>query len=252
MARLPVCLQMYTLRDESAEDYVGTLRKVADIGYDGVELLAPPEDMTAVDVRALLDDLGLKTPGGHEPYERLDTDLNAAIEYNLALGVPHITIPALGPHLRDSADAWTRTAQRMTEIGEQIARHGMALCYHNHSFEFEQFDGRYGIDILFEESDARYVHSELDTYWVRHGGESPVDYLQKLANRVPLVHLKDMASDGSFAEVGEGLMDWDPIFSAAEASGAQWYIVEQDTCKRPPIESVRISLENLRSMGKLG
>ena len=252
MARLPVCLQMYTLRDESAQDYVGTLRKVADIGYDGVELLAAPEGMTAADIRSLLDDLGLKTPGGHEPYERLDTDLSAAIDFNLELGAPYITIPALGPHLRDSAGAWTRTAHRMTEIGKEIAKHGMALCYHNHSFEFEQFDGRYGIDILFEESDPRYVNSELDTYWVRHGGEDPVEYLQKLANRVPLVHLKDMDADGSYAEVGEGLIDWDPIFSAAEASGAQWYIVEQDTCKRPPIESVRMSLENLRSMGKLG
>ena len=252
MPRPPVCLQMYTLRDEAAKDFVGTLRKVADIGYEGVQLSGPTEGISAREIRALLDDLGLQAPSGGSPLEALEADLDGAIEYALELRVPYIRIPFLRQDVRDSADAWKRTAQRMTEMGEEIAKHGMTLCYHNHSFEFERFDGKYGIDILYEESDPRYVHAEIDTYWVRHGGEDPAEYLRRLANRVPLVHLKDMEEDGSFGEVGEGVMEWEPIFAAAEASGAKWYIVEQDTCKRPPLESVRISLENLRKMGKLG
>ncbi len=252
MPRLPVALQMYTLRDEMAADFVGTLRNVADIGYDGAELLPPPEGMTARELRSLLDELGLRTPGIHAGLEAMEADLSKAIDFSLELGAPCMIIPGIRQDMRDSADAWRATAQRLTQVGEEIAQHGMTLCYHNHSFEFERLDGESGFDILWQESDPRYVQSELDVYWVRHGGESPVAYLEKLANRVPLVHLKDMATDGSFAEVGEGLIDWEPIFSTAEKSGAQWYVVEQDTCQGPPIESVRISLENLRQMGKLG
>jgi sugar phosphate isomerase/epimerase len=96
------------------------------------------------------------------------------------------------------------------------------------------------------------VKAEIDTYWVQRGGADPAAYIRQYAGRCPLIHLKDMAADekGSFAEVGEGTMDWPAIFTASEAGGARWYIVEQDVCQRPPLDSVAISLRNLRTMGK--
>lgn len=95
------------------------------------------------------------------------------------------------------------------------------------------------------------LRDELDTYWVKHGGEEPVDYIRKYKGRVPLLHLKDMADDAdrSFAEIGEGILDIPAICAAAEDAGTQWLIVEQDVCKKSPIESVKLSLENLKKMG---
>jgi sugar phosphate isomerase/epimerase len=101
--------------------------------------------------------------------------------------------------------------------------------------------------------DPQLVHAEIDTYWVQHGGEVPAEYLQRYAERCPLVHLKDMLDDAdrTFAEVGEGILDWESIFAAAESGSAQWGIVEQDRCQRPPMESARLSFENLQKMGRV-
>jgi sugar phosphate isomerase/epimerase len=139
----------------------------------------------------------------------------------------------------------------MTSIATAMKSDGLQLCYHNHSFEFQKFDGKYGLDIFYENSDPNLVLAEIDTYWVQHGGEDPAQFLRKYPNRCPLIHLKDMLADAqkSFAEVGAGILNWPEIFKACEAVGAQWYIVEQDRCQRPPLESVRMSFENLKRMG---
>ena len=119
-----------------------------------------------------------------------------------------------------------------------------------------RFGERTGLDIIYEESDPKGLMAEPDTYWIQHGGGSPSAWCRKLAGRLPLVHLKDMAMvpiDGRpqqvFAEVGEGNLDWPAILEACRAGGCQWYIVEQDTCRRPPIESLKISFDNLCAMG---
>ncbi|MBM3215992.1 sugar phosphate isomerase/epimerase [Candidatus Poribacteria bacterium] len=251
MSRPLVGLQLYTVRNEAAKDFVGVVKQVAAMGYEGVETAVPP-GMTAEGLRKLLDDLGLKTPGGHYNLEALEKDLNAAIELSQTLGTKFITVPYLAEERRRDADGWKRVAGIMSGIGEKLAAHGIVFCYHNHSFEFQQFDGKYGLDILYENSDPRYLKAQLDTYWVRHGGADPAAYIRKMKGRAPLIHLKDWdKADGSFAEVGEGTLDWKGIFAAAEDGGAEWYLVEQDTCKRPPIESARLSCDNLRKMGKL-
>ena len=139
----------------------------------------------------------------------------------------------------------------MSDVGGKLAERGLVLGYHNHSFEFQQFDGEYGLDIFYRAAHAEHVQAEIDVYWVQHGGVDPAEYIRSMPGRTPLIHLKDMAEDGAFAEVGEGVLAWDSIFDASEANGAAWYIVEQDVCQRPPLESVKISLDNLREMGKL-
>src|SRR5437870_2072926 len=126
----------------------------------------------------------------------------------------------------------------------------MQLCYHNHAFELDRFNGRTGLDILFGAADPDLVHAEIDMYWIQYGGGDPVEMVRRFAGRAPLIHLKDMAADGTrtFAEVGEGIMDWPAILAASQSAGAQWYIVEQDTCRRSPFESIEISLRNLRRL----
>ena len=116
----------------------------------------------------------------------------------------------------------------------------------------ERFDGRTGLEILYDESDPDLLKSELDTYWIQHGGGDPAAWIRNLKGRIPTIHVKDMEMQGStqlFAEVGEGNLNWSAILEASRDSGVEWYIVEQDTCQRDPFESLGISLKNLKAMG---
>ncbi len=252
MNTIPVALQMYTVRNEASEDLAGTLAQVSKIGYTAVEL-AGTYNKPASDLASMLNGLGLAVAGCHVNLNELETNLAASLDYNEAIGNKYIVCPWIGEERRRTADDYRALAATFERIGDACNARGLTFCYHNHAFEFDLFEGKPGLDILFESADAGKVHSELDVYWVAKGGKDPVEYLRKLAGRVPLVHLKDMAQDeaGSFAEVGEGVLDFQAMFSAAEEAGAEWYIVEQDTCARPPFESIEISLRNLRAWGKV-
>lgn len=250
MARIPIALQMFTLRDHLAQDFVGTHREVGKMGYTGVEI-AFTGNFSGADLKKLLADCGLQPCGIHVPLEQLEKDLIRVIKYNLELGNKFIVCPWLPEERRRSATDWYRMARVLNSIGAALKTDGLQLCYHNHSFEFQKFDGKYGLDILYENSEPENVQAEIDTYWIQHGGENPAEYIRKYSNRCPLIHLKDMLGDPNktFTEVGNGILDWPAIFKACETSSVQWYIVEQDFCQRSPLESVRISLENLKKMG---
>lgn len=250
MAKIPVALQMYTVRDAAQKDFVGTLRKVAEIGYKGVEF-AGTGGLSAPELRNVLSDLGLEAAGSHVGLDQLENDLSAAIEYNLAIDNRFVVCPYLPEERRQTIDDYRRLAEILNRVGQDCQADGLQLCYHNHAFEFTRFGGETALDFLLTNTFSDLVQSELDTYWVKYGGEDPAEYIRRYADRVPLVHLKDMAADEqrSFAEVGEGTMDFDAIFAASETAGVEWYIVEQDTCKRPPLESVAISLRNLKARG---
>ena len=249
---IPISLQLYTVRGDCEKDYAGTLRRVAEIGYAGVELAGCP--LGAAELKSLTDDLGMRISGCHAGVDILDGDPKEAVDFNLSVGSSYMILPYLPDERRTSVDSYRRVAQRLNEIGAVCNQNGLVFCYHNHSFEFESFDGTTGYDILVKESDPALVQFEIDTYWVRHGGHDPADFIQALAARCPLLHIKDMAegSGQEFAEIGAGILDWPGIFHVAESNGkVAWYIVEQDTCSGPPLESVKISLENLRRMGKV-
>ncbi len=247
MAATPVAVQLYTLRDETAKDFVGTLNSVAGLGYAGVEF-AGYGGLSARELRGLLGDFGLSVAGAHVGLPDLETKLQQTLEFHLELGNRYLVVPWLPEGRRRTADDWRRLAEILTEIGGRCREAGTHLAYHNHAFEFDRFEGRTGLDILMEGAPANVLLAELDVYWAQYAGEEPAACLRKLGGRCPLVHLKDMAADRSFAEVGTGTLDFPAIF-AATAQTAEWYIVEQDQCRRPPLESVRISLENLRAMG---
>jgi sugar phosphate isomerase/epimerase len=246
MGKFGIALQTYTVREEMARDFKGTLQKIAEMGYPAVQL-SSTGGMSVQEAKQFLDSLGLKVFGGHFGIDQLEKDLDSVLELARGLGMEYIVVPWMPEELRKDAAGWKSVAQRMNAIGEKVVAAGFTFCYHNHSFEFQRFDGKYGLDIFYENTDPKLVQAELDTYWIQHGGEDPANYIRKYAGRVPLLHLKDMAEDGSFAEVGYGILDWDAIFKAAEESGVKWMAVEQDVCKRPPLESAKLSLEFLRS-----
>ncbi len=247
---IPVALQMYSVREEAARDFAGTLKSVASIGYRALELSGYGE-MTASELRKVLDGLGLSALSNHVGLAILRSSLDRTIEDCLSLGCRYLVCPWLPPEERGDASAYRRLASELTSMGRRCQDRGLRFAYHNHDFEFERLDGQYALDVLFEAADNRIVKSELDVYWAAHAGVDPAACLRRLGSRCAIVHLKDMARDESrtFAEVGEGRLDFPSIFAAAQAAGVELYVVEQDRCQRPALESIAISLKNLHSWG---
>jgi sugar phosphate isomerase/epimerase len=156
------------------------------------------------------------------------------------------------PFREEDEDGFRRFAEEATRVGERLHDAGLTFSYHNHSFEFVRFGERTGLDIIYEESDPRYLQAEIDTYWVQHGGGDPAAWIRRMKDRMPVVHLKDMVivdGEQAMAEIGEGNLNWPAVLQACQEAGVEWYAVEQDICRRDPFESLRISYRNLRAMG---
>ncbi|MCL4540976.1 MAG: sugar phosphate isomerase/epimerase [Chloroflexi bacterium] len=250
MSKLPVALQLYTLREQLAADFTGVIKRVGQMGYMGVEL-AGYGGLSAEALKELLDEAGLRIAGDHVGLDRLENQLDGVIAFSKAIGNDTVVLPAVPAQRRGDLAGWRSLADELTHIGERFVDQGLTFCYHNHAWEFAPLDGTDGFHVLFGESDPRYVKIELDTFWAKKGGFDPVALMREFSGRVPLLHLKDMTADeeATFAEVGEGTMDFQAIFQAATVAGARWYIVEQDRCRRSPLESVAISLRHLREWG---
>jgi sugar phosphate isomerase/epimerase len=246
-----VGLQLYAVRDEMARDFSSTLRRVAEMGYKGVEF-AGYGKVSSKEMAALLADLGLRAFGSHVGLLLLEQNLNYEIDYCLDIGCPYIAIPTLTPQWRsrDGSD-YRRLAAYLNTIGQRCHQQGISLVYHNHDFDFVQDgqnEGQYLLDILLAETDPTYLQLELDSGWAAYSGVDTLSYLQKYAGRVPLIHLKDMTSQRTFAEIGDGTLDIAAYYKAALASGTRYYLVDNDTPRHPSLESVHRSLENLEKI----
>ena len=240
-------LQLYTVRDALSADLEGTLRRVADIGYREVELAGLP-GVTVRAMRASLQRYGLDAPSMHASYERLRGDLVSVLEEARVLGANYLVCPSVDAGERRTADDWKRVCQTLNGIGRLARSHGLVLAYHNHDFEFVPFsDGATPFHLLTAETDPSDVKLELDVYWVAKAGLDPVQHLRDGQDRIELVHLKDLASDGSTAEVGGGVLDFDRIIRAALLAGAKHLFVEQDT-SADPLASIGASLRFLERL----
>lgn len=249
MGKPRIALQLYTVRDQLEQDFEGTLKKVRDIGYTHVEW-AGFHSRSAADAKKAMDKAGLQATSAHCPLERLESDLDAAIEEAKVLEIKYLVVPYLADERRATEADWLACARAMDKAGEGCRSKGIQLCYHNHSFEFVTLGQRNALDLIYDETGKDNLHAELDTYWVKHGGSEPLDYINRLQGRCPIIHLKDMADDEarSFAAVGTGILDFPAIFAAGEQAGAVWAIVEQDVCPGDPFDAIATSLENLRKM----
>lgn len=242
---VPVSVQLYSLREDTEKDFIGTLTKVSALGYKGVEF-AGYGNLKAPELKAALDRLGLKASGSHVSVDLLDNRLDEVIDFNLGIGNEYVVCPW---KKYESRQDYVDFAKKMNEWGEKCRAKGLQLCYHNHDHEFETFGGEYGLDILYNETDPALVKAEIDTYWAKLAGVDPIEYVKKYSGRVPMIHIKDMeAETRDFAEIGYGTMDIAGITEAAKEAGAKWFIVEQDKSKRAAIESVRMSIETLKKM----
>jgi len=252
MADSVIAAQLYTLRDftKTPDDIRDTFNKVSDLGYEAVQV----SGMGAIEPQALKDIAaasGLKIIATHISYQRICDEPEAVIAEHKLWGCRHVAIGGLPQEFRN-AEGFSLFASQASTAVQPLIDAGLTFSYHNHSFELERFGSRTGMQVLVEESNPETFSFEIDTYWIQHGGANPVSWLEKLRDRMHVVHLKDMAMDGSkqlFAEVGEGNLDWGAILTACRQAGIEWYIIEQDTCQRDPFESLKMSLDNLRAMG---
>ena len=241
MNDLQVALELYTVRDETRRDFAGTLQRVAQIGYAGVEF-AGYGNLTSLEMPALLAETRLKAVSTHLGLDALENpQLSASIRYCKDIGCSFIVLPSLPKEWR-TQEGIRALAPRLNAIGRQCQELGITFAYHNHDFEFTRVSSVYLLDYLTQATDPSLVKIELDVYWAAYAGVDPVSYLQVLADRVVLVHLKDMAADRSMTEVGKGILNMQQICAFAQARGL-WGIVEHDYPQIPSLESARISFE---------
>ncbi|MCM3439733.1 sugar phosphate isomerase/epimerase family protein [Metabacillus halosaccharovorans] len=239
-----IAVQLFTLRDECEQDFYGTLEKVAALGFNGVEL-AGYYGKEAVELKQTLDNLGLVAVSSHVSLERMEQHLENEIAYLKTLNCKNIVCPYL---VEDRRNEYDQLAQTLNKVGERCSEEGIALSYHNHDFELEKREGRSHLERLFDETNPEYVKAELDVYWLTLAGEDPVDWMKKYTGRMPLIHLKDMTtdSDKTFAELGTGGVNLEAILHTLDEAKVEWMVVEQDKCKRSPLESVEISINYLK------
>ncbi len=248
-----VGLQLYTVRDAVEKSMADTLRVVAEMGYEGVEIGGSFGEMDANSIKRLCDELNLKVIAMHTGVDALRDTFDKIAEDALLLDTKYVVVAWSAEEYR-SREGALKLAAILNEMGAKLNSSGLQLLYHNHDFEFAQFDGETMFDILLNNTDAKLVQAEVDSFWIAKGGFDAAQFIAKHKGRVPLVHVKDMTSDEreTFAEVGEGKMPFAEIFKVAEEGDVYAYIVEQDDCgEREPLESIKISIDNLKKMGKL-
>ena len=248
MRRDQISLQLYTVREKTARDMPGTLRKISEIGYPAVEFAGygglAPRDLTAI-----LDDLGLRVSGVHVPLDSWATTPETVLADMKTLGCANAVLPIVPDGRRGDEASVAKLAEDLNRWGEQCRTENIDFSYHNHDFEFAPLGTTTMWDVLVRETDPELVGLELDLYWVKYAGADPETVLRDVSDRVSLLHLKDMAPDDTRSDlpVGEGTLPWTTLLEAANAAGVEWFIVEQDN-PRDALEDVRTSLRYLHEL----
>lgn len=243
---LPIALQLYTVRDEMAKDFAGTLRAVAAIGYKYIEF-AGLFNQTPEQAKALCDELKLVPVAAHCKVNDDPAVIADIVKAAKIIGYKYI-VSGLPQHdMRTSSDGYRKAAEILSKGAAELAKAGLTFCYHNHNWEYDRHaDGKIGMEILF---DGTKLQSELDVYWVKRGGHDPIAWMNKLTGRTPLLHIKDMdkSPDQKFTEVGTGIIDMHAVVRNAPKIGAKYLIVEQDKfwLNDSPLQSAKLSFENL-------
>jgi sugar phosphate isomerase/epimerase len=239
--------------EEMKKDHWGTLKALAAMGYRGIESPWGYEKLglSAAEYGKRLGDLGLKIPITFTDAGALEKDYAGELERFRAFKCANAVIywSTCG-----SREEILRDMSRFSALGRKLKGDGIRLCYHNHDHEFlKSYDGQQAMEIIEKNTDPADLYFELDTGWVMMGKADPAVWLRRLKGRVPVMHLKDfndLSDRKSFTEVGSGKNDFRAIFAAAEESGVEWGVVEQDTMhKLRPMESVKASIGHLKKIG---
>ncbi|HHY81524.1 MAG TPA: sugar phosphate isomerase/epimerase [Clostridiales bacterium] len=270
-----VGLQVYSVRDYAEKDLKGTLKKIKEMGYDGVEF-AGLYGHSPSEVKNMVEEIGLVPISAHVPIEEMLSDPDNVIAGYAEIGCKYIAVPYLVESRRPGTDGFEQTIKDIEMLGSIAKRHGIQLLYHNHDFEFKKVNGEYALDILYQTISPELLQTEIDTCWVNVAGENPAEYVRKYTGRAPVVHLKDFVMGSKKAEkmydligiesdkkaeskdeafgfrpVGYGVQNFPAILTASEEAGTEWIIVEQDSPSmgKTSMECADISRRYLKSLG---
>lgn len=272
--KFPVAVQLYSVRDEMDKDFYGTIKKMKELGYDGVEFAGlfgeDPEK-----IKAYCDEIGIVPISAHVPYYDMLNDPEKVLSDYAKIGCKYVAVPYLTEECRPGTDGFEATVCGIRKIAETAKKLGIRLLYHNHDFEFIKLNGDYALDVLYSSVSADLLETEIDTCWVNVAGENPAEYIKKYSGRSPVVHLKDFKKSGdktgklykligideneeqeqedafSFMPVGYGVQNIPEILDACEKAGAEWVVVEQDSPAKgdTSLNSVKLSREYLKTLG---
>ena len=243
-------LQLWSIREEMERDLLGMIEKVAKIGYTSVQF-AGFFNHTAEDVKAKMDEVGIKAAGAHVQIADLENNLDETLKYHETIGNELIIVPFLPENMRTTAEDYKRTAALLNDIGKKMHAKGFSLGYHNHDFEFNVFDEKTGFDILFVNTDADHLKIELDCFWAAYTGNNPVDIIEKYADRCVSLHIKDMKVEGNqhiSTELGTGTQRLVDYIQKGKEHNVKWFIVEQEHFTKDPIESAAQNAKEINAI----
>ena len=271
MKKFPVGVQLYSIKNEMKADFEGTLKKVSEMGYDGVEFAGLHGNSTS-DVKSWCEKYNLVPISAHVPIDEMRTNESCLSDYAF-IGCKYIVIPSIPQKYRPGNEEYDEFKQICIELGKRAKSLGMTLCYHNHDFELELIGGKHALDLMYSDIPSEALETELDTCWLRVGGVDPSEYVRKYAGRARIVHLKDYVGSKTenmynlisnkdekevtyesgkfeFRPVGLGVQNFPEILKACEESGTEWVVVEQDSHAQDlsPLESIQKSIEYLKSL----
>jgi sugar phosphate isomerase/epimerase len=245
---IPVGLELFSVREELAKDDMGTVRAVAQMGYQVVEFFAPyynwnPEH--AREMRKLMDDLGIRCHSTHNDAHNLTPEgLSKAIELNRTLGSTYIVM-ASAPRV-SGLDGWKKVAAQLAAASEKLQPEGLRTGYHNHQTEFTPLEGKRPIEVLAANTPPE-VMLQLDVGTCVEVGSDPVAWIRANPGRIHSIHCKDWAPgpDKAYRVLfGEGVCPWKAIFDAAESvGGVEYYLIEQEGSRFPAMETARRCIE---------
>ncbi len=271
--KLPVAVQLYSVRDEMQNDFYGTIKKMKEIGYDGVEFAGLfGED--PLKIKEFCEEIGIVPISAHVPYYDMLENPEAVLSDYAKIGCKYVAVPYLTEECRPGTDGFAATVEGIRKIALAAKELGIQLLYHNHDFEFVKIGEEYALDVLYSSIPADLLQTEIDTCWVNVAGVNPAEYIEKYSGRSPVVHLKDFKKgEGkqgqlykligiddneedeeqdafSFMPVGYGVQDMPAILAACEDAGAKWVVVEQDSPAKDdtPLNSVTLSREYLKTL----
>ncbi len=272
--KLPVAVQLYSVRDEMEKDFYGTIEAMKELGYDGVEFAGlfgeEPEK-----IKAFCEEIGIVPISAHVPYFDMLENPEKVLSDYAKIGCKYVAVPYLTEECRPGTPGFDATVEGIRKIGKAAKALGIQLLYHNHDFEFVKIGDEYALDVLYSTIPADLLQTEIDTCWVNVAGVNPAEYVEKYSGRAPVVHLKDFKKSGeslgklydligiddegseqeeentfSFMPVGYGVQDMPAILAACENAGAHWVVVEQDSPAKDdtPMNSVKLSREYLKTL----
>lgn len=241
-----VAAQLYTCRDtlQDAAGIVKTLNRLRKIGYTAVQAsgLGP---ISMQEFARILADTGMVCAATHEPSDEILNEPEKIVDRLRTLGCKLTAYPFPGGVDFSSRKNVDALIAKLQHAGEVIANAGQVLCYHNHNHEFRKLDGKTILDLIYEGTSRNALQGEPDTYWVQYGGGDNIAWCRKLAGRLPIIHLKDYQTSSEnkpmWCEIGAGLLDFKSIIATAEASGCEWFAIEQDSCPGDPVDSLAMS-----------